>query len=169
MKFKDYIGEMTVKIDGLRAKPIKKKYMGRKLARGMDMRNMGEYFAEKPDGGWEEIPASLIEGVADKHQLKILKDTVRNPMKGKFLGGPSAEEAKATLKSQFGWTDAQIKKLEEDTGEMIDAFGSDRQKKKFKKYGSSDAPPKKQTSSEKRKKSEYDKKRKKKSQGPMPY
>ena len=43
MKFRNYIGEATVKINGLRAKPIKKKYMGRKLARGMDMRNMGDY------------------------------------------------------------------------------------------------------------------------------
>ena len=64
MKFGEFIGEMTVKINGMRAKPIKKKYMGRKLARGMDMRNMGTYFAENPDGGWEEIPSSLIEGDA---------------------------------------------------------------------------------------------------------
>lgn len=49
--------------------------------------------------------------VPDKHQLKILKDTVKNPSKGMFLGGPSAEEAEKILKKKFGFTDAQIKKL----------------------------------------------------------
>lgn len=49
--------------------------------------------------------------VPDKHQLKILKDTVKNPAKGMFLGGPSAEEAEKILKQKFGYSDAQIKKL----------------------------------------------------------
>lgn len=48
---------------------------------------------------------------ADKNQLKILKDTVKNPAKGMFLGGPSAEEAEKILKQKFGYSDAQIKKL----------------------------------------------------------
>jgi hypothetical protein len=48
--------------------------------------------------------------VPDKHQLKILKDTLKNPMKG-LLGGPSAEEAEKILKNKFGYTDSQIKKL----------------------------------------------------------
>ena len=39
--------------------------------------------------------------VADKHQLKILKDTVKNPMKGILLGGPSAEEAKEIVKKML--------------------------------------------------------------------
>lgn len=51
-------------------------------------------------------------GVPEQHQLRILKDTVRNPMKGKFLGGPTVEEAKETLKSKFHFTDEQIRKLE---------------------------------------------------------
>ena len=72
---------------------------------------MGTYFAENPDGGWEEIPSSLIEGVADAHQKKIAIDTVKNPMKGKLLGGPSAEEAEETLRTKFGYSDAQIAKL----------------------------------------------------------
>jgi hypothetical protein len=31
--------------------------------------------------------------VPEQHQLKIARDTIKNPMKGKFLGGPSLEEA----------------------------------------------------------------------------
>lgn len=57
----------------------------------------------------------LEASVADKHQLKILKDTVKNPAKGKFMGGPSAEEAEKILRSKFKFTDAQIKKLKENT------------------------------------------------------
>lgn len=54
----------------------------------------------------------LKEGVSvpDQHQLKILKDTVRNPAKS-FLGGPSAKEAEEILKKKFHFTDAQIQKL----------------------------------------------------------
>ena len=48
---------------------------------------------------------------ADKNQLKVLKDTVKNPNKGKFLGGPSAEEAEKILRKKFGFKDADIKKL----------------------------------------------------------
>jgi hypothetical protein len=48
---------------------------------------------------------------ADKHQKKIAIDTIKNPNKGKFLGGPSAAEAEKILKDKFGYTDSQIKKL----------------------------------------------------------
>ena len=50
-------------------------------------------------------------GPSEKHQLKVLLDTVRNPMKGKFLGGPSAEEAEETLRNTFGYSDAEIDKI----------------------------------------------------------
>ena len=50
-------------------------------------------------------------GTAEKHQLKVLTDTVKNPMKGKFLGGPSAEEAEETLRKKFHFTDKQIESL----------------------------------------------------------
>jgi hypothetical protein len=59
--YQKYLFEATIKINGLRAKPIKKKYQGRKMARGMDMRNFGEYYAETDNGGWEEVPKSLVE------------------------------------------------------------------------------------------------------------
>ena len=49
--------------------------------------------------------------VPDKHQKKILIDTVKNPMKGMFLGGPNAEEAERILRTKFGYTDAKIKHL----------------------------------------------------------
>lgn len=50
----------------------------------------------------------------DEHQHRILKDTIRNPLKGKFLGGPSSEEAEEILRKKFGYNDAQIQKLRED-------------------------------------------------------
>lgn len=53
----------------------------------------------------------LPKNPADKHQLKIAINTVKNPMKGKFMGGPSAEEAEKILKDKFGYTDSEIKKL----------------------------------------------------------
>ena len=45
------------------------------------------------------------------HQKRICVDTVRNPLKGLFLGGPSAAEAEKTLRERFGFTDAQIAAL----------------------------------------------------------
>ena len=56
--------------------------------------------------------------VADAHQLRILKDTVRNPLKGQFLGGPSAEEAERTLRSKFRLTSEQIRKLRRENAAM---------------------------------------------------
>lgn len=52
-------------------------------------------------------------GTPEWHQHKIAVDTVKNPKKGMFLGGPTADEAKKTLKSKFGYTDVEIAKLEE--------------------------------------------------------
>lgn len=49
--------------------------------------------------------------IHEKHQLKILLDTVRNPMKGVFLGGPNANEAEKTLRDKFNYSDAEILKL----------------------------------------------------------
>jgi hypothetical protein len=47
----------------------------------------------------------------ERHQLKILIDTVKNPLKGKFLGGPTAEEAEETLREEFDYSDAEIRRL----------------------------------------------------------
>ena len=49
------------------------------------------------------------------HQLKIAIDTVKNPLKGKFLGGPSAKEAEKTLRTKYKYTDKMIAKLKEET------------------------------------------------------
>jgi hypothetical protein len=57
------------------------------------------------------LPLLKEAGVPEDHQLKILKDTVKNPLKGKFLGGPSAEEAEKTLREKFKFTDKQIDAL----------------------------------------------------------
>ena len=48
--------------------------------------------------------------VAEKHQLKILKDTVRNPAKA-LMGGPTEREAEQMLKERFGYTDKQVDTL----------------------------------------------------------
>jgi len=48
--------------------------------------------------------------VADKHQLKILKDTVRNPAKA-LMGGPTEAEAVRVLKERFGYTEKQLDTL----------------------------------------------------------
>ncbi len=39
------------------------------------------------------IPINKM-GVPEAHQLKIARDTIKNPLKAKFLGGPSVEESK---------------------------------------------------------------------------
>ncbi len=56
------------------------------------------------------------EDVEEKvdHQLKIAIDTVKNPNKGKFLGGPSAKEAEKTLRTKYKYTDKMIAKLKEE-------------------------------------------------------
>lgn len=64
----------------------------------------------------DELKA-LEGGVQDRvikdidHELKIAIDTVKNPAKGIFLGGPTAEEAEKKLRQKYGYTEAQIKKL----------------------------------------------------------
>jgi len=68
---------------------------------------MPSTWKEYMDRAMNEVKPS---GVADKHQLKIAIDTVKNPAKG-MMGGPSAEEAEKTLRNKFGYTDTQIAKL----------------------------------------------------------
>ena len=53
--------------------------------------------------------------VPDMHQKRILIDTIKNPAKGVFLGGPSFAEAKEILMKKFGYTEEQIKKLSKDS------------------------------------------------------
>ena len=51
--------------------------------------------------------------VPEKHEKKILRDTVANPNKA-LLGGPSYEEAKRVLRKKYGYTDEQLNKLDRD-------------------------------------------------------
>jgi len=51
-----------------------------------------------------------MNDVADQHQLKILRDTVRNPAKA-LMGGPTEAEAVRVLKEQFGYTNKQLDTL----------------------------------------------------------
>lgn len=48
--------------------------------------------------------------VSEKHQLKILRDTVRNPLKS-LLGGPTAKEAEEILREKFQYSDLDMEKL----------------------------------------------------------
>jgi|TARA_R110002012_G_C11326360_1_gene576463 hypothetical protein len=47
---------------------------------------------------------------SDKHQLKILIDTVRNPDLW-LLGGPNQSEAEQILKTKFNYSDKKIEAL----------------------------------------------------------
>lgn len=68
------------------------------------------------DGKDKKVHESLDEALSipDKHQHKICVDNVKNPMKARILGGPSAEEAEHLLRTKFGYKDHQIKKLKEE-------------------------------------------------------
>jgi len=77
------------------------------------MKELKEFRTELADSSLKkyEKSQSLYEGVADKHQEKICVDTVKNPAKGMFMGGPSAAEAEKILRTKFKYTDEQIAKL----------------------------------------------------------
>lgn len=53
--------------------------------------------------------------IPDMHQKRILIDTIKNPAKGMFLGGPSFAEAKEILMKKFGYTEQAIKNLAKDS------------------------------------------------------
>jgi hypothetical protein len=75
-------------------------------------------FFDEVEKGWKgKDESTKIDEISipDRHQLKIAIDTVKNPAKGMFLGGPSAKEAEEILRKKFRYTDAQIKKLKEST------------------------------------------------------
>ena len=50
--------------------------------------------------------------ITDKHQLKILVDTVRNPDRW-LLGGPNESQAIQILKIKFNYSDKKIKAIQE--------------------------------------------------------
>ena len=50
--------------------------------------------------------------IADKHQLKILVDTVRN-LDRWLLGGPNESQAIQILKTKFNYSDKKIKAIQE--------------------------------------------------------
>lgn len=52
------------------------------------------------------------EAVADRHQLKVLRQTLRMPPSlAEAMGGPSPSEAEKVLRQKFKYTDSQIRKL----------------------------------------------------------
>jgi hypothetical protein len=60
----------------------------------------------------EEAAKVVPKNVPDKHQLKILIDTLKmHPAMAGVMGGPSREEAEEILKKKFNWTDADIHKV----------------------------------------------------------
>tara|TARA_Y100000310_G_scaffold265162_1_gene276054 strand:- start:2536 stop:4146 length:1611 start_codon:yes stop_codon:yes gene_type:complete len=77
-----------------------------------------------------DIKKNLIKEEKVDHQLKIAIDTVKNPNKGKFLGGPSAKEAEKTLRTKYKYTDKMIAKLKEEIelDEAVDVNAADELK-----------------------------------------
>ena len=73
-----------------------------------DQNKPEHYYGLPPKG---KQAARKPQGVVERNQLKVLLDTVRNPAKGMFLGGPSAEEAEEILREKYKYTDAEIAKL----------------------------------------------------------
>ncbi len=51
------------------------------------------------------------KGTPEWYEYKIAVDTIKNPLKGKFMSGPSQQQAIKTLKNNFGFTDKQINRL----------------------------------------------------------
>ena len=49
--------------------------------------------------------------VPDQHQHRIAVDTVKNPLKGTFLGGMNADEAEKLLTGKFGYSQATVDKM----------------------------------------------------------
>jgi hypothetical protein len=49
--------------------------------------------------------------VPDQHQKKICIDNLKNPMKGRFLGGPDAAESEKLLREKFGLSDSEIARI----------------------------------------------------------
>lgn len=45
------------------------------------------------------------------HEHAIAVDTVKNPLKGLFLGGPNAEQSESKLRGRFGYSDKEISGL----------------------------------------------------------
>ena len=71
----------------------------------------------KDAGGHGSVGRGSNMSAPDQHQHRILRDTVRNPLKGQFLGGPNAHDAEATLRSKFGYNDMAISRLKSDAGQ----------------------------------------------------
>lgn len=78
-------------------------YVVHRMAKAKDARGHGS----DARGG----KRSTTESVFDHHMHMIARDTVRNPLKGTFLGGPSAEEAEHTLRNKFGYGDKDVARL----------------------------------------------------------
>lgn len=70
---------------------------------------MKDFWGVKKGQKQKRIPK---RNTPEYHQYKIAIDTVKNPLKGKFLGGPNESEAIAILKNKFGYTDKDIKNLQ---------------------------------------------------------
>ncbi len=59
------------------------------------------------------------------HEHAIAVDTVKNPLKGQFLGGPSATEAESNLRGKFGYNDSEISKLKGGSADKAAAAALD--------------------------------------------
>lgn len=53
----------------------------------------------------------MENNACDTNQKRICEDTLKNPLKGYFLGGVTEEEAESILRKKFGYNDVKISKL----------------------------------------------------------
>lgn len=86
-----------------------RQYIRQEIKRGMDEK------CKKKKHGVSEKKLPSKNNPPDWHQHKIAVDHVKNPMKGKFLGGPSAEEAEEILRKKFKYSDKDIAKLKNES------------------------------------------------------
>ena len=69
----------------------------------------------KPGGGAKHWNDMRQLSIPEQHQLRIVTDNLRNPLKGKFLGGPTGDEAKEIYHKLTGraWAEKSILSLDE--------------------------------------------------------
>lgn len=133
---KDPYTEATVNKDMGKAPTIKKSIWDKLHSDYKSVRDGVHYmmYLDKKSGSTIYGPVKIVESISEKkvpkkgsvdfNQHKIAVDTLKNPNKGLFMGGPSAKEAEETLMKKFGYTTQEINKLKESITEakMSDAL-----------------------------------------------
>jgi hypothetical protein len=93
-----------------------------KLSRVTSPKTLQDW-SNRNDLSFEIVESEVFElelSVPDRHQLSIAKKTLRMPDEmADVAGGPNKAEAREILKTKFGYSDAQIAKLEESASSAM--------------------------------------------------